>query len=69
MKLKKNEVQSVDNLSLFGIGSKAPMKGGTETEFIAEMKGWTISRLPYPGIHSIISPQMLTPLHTLTIFF
>jgi hypothetical protein len=42
MKLKKNEDQSVDTLPLPGIGSKAPMKGATETKFGAEMKGWTI---------------------------
>jgi hypothetical protein len=42
MKLKKKEVQSVDTFPLFGIGSKAPMEGATETEFGAEMKGWTI---------------------------
>ena len=32
------------------------------------MKGWTIQRLSYPGIHPIISLQTLTPLHTLTRF-
>jgi hypothetical protein len=30
----------------------------------AEMKGWTIYRLPHPGIHPIISLQTQTPLHT-----
>jgi hypothetical protein len=41
------------------------MEGVTETKFGAEMKGWTIYRLSYPGIHPIISLQTLTPaLHT-----
>ena len=42
MKLGKNEGQGVETFSLLGIGSKAPMEGATETEFGAEMKGWTI---------------------------
>jgi hypothetical protein len=42
MKLKKKEDQGVDTSPLLGIGSKAPMEGVTETEFGAEMKGWTI---------------------------
>jgi hypothetical protein len=42
MKLGKIEDQGVDTLPLFGIGSKAPLEGATETEFGAEMKGWTI---------------------------
>jgi hypothetical protein len=41
------------------------MEGVTETKFGAETKGWTIKRLPYPGIYPIISLQMMTPLHTL----
>jgi hypothetical protein len=28
---------------------KTPMEGVTETKFGAEMKGWTIQRLPHPG--------------------
>ena len=68
MKLKKNEDQSVDTLPLLRIGSKTPMEGVTETKFGAETKGWTIQRLPYPGIHPIISFQMLTPLPTLARF-
>jgi hypothetical protein len=44
------------------------MSGVTETKFGAETKGWTIYRLPDPGIHPIISLQMLTPLHTLARF-
>jgi hypothetical protein len=65
MKLKKNEEENVDTLFLLRIGNKTPMKGVTETKIGAEMKGWTILRLPDPGIHPIISPQTLTPLHTL----
>jgi hypothetical protein len=68
MKLKKNEDQSVDTLSLLRIGNKIPMSGVTETKFGAETKGWTIYWLPYPGIHPIISLQRLTPLHTLARF-
>jgi hypothetical protein len=63
MKFKKNEDQSVDTLPLHRIGNKTPMEGVTETKFGAEKKGWTIYRLPYPGIHPIISLQTLTPLH------
>jgi hypothetical protein len=55
MKLRKNGDQGVDTLPLLGIGSKAPMEGAIETEFGAEMKGWTIYRLPYLEIHPIIS--------------
>jgi hypothetical protein len=42
MKLKKNEDQSVDTLSLLRIGNKKPMEGVPETKFGAETKGWTI---------------------------
>ena len=38
MKLKKNEVQSVDTLPLLRIGKKIPMEGVTETKFGAETK-------------------------------
>ena len=68
MKLKKKEDQNVDTLSLLKMGNKIPMEGVTETKFGAEMKGWTIQRLPHPGIHPIISLQTLTPLHTLARF-
>jgi hypothetical protein len=44
------------------------MEGVTETKFAAETKGWTLYRLPYLGIHPIISFQTLTPLHTLARF-
>jgi hypothetical protein len=39
------------------------MEGVTETKFGAETKGWTIQRLPHPGVHSIISHQTQTLLH------
>jgi hypothetical protein len=42
MKLKKNEDQSVNTLTLLRIGNKRPMEGVTETTFEAENKGWTI---------------------------
>jgi hypothetical protein len=42
MKLKKNEDQSVDTLSLLRIGNKTPIEGVTETQFGAEEKEWTI---------------------------
>jgi hypothetical protein len=54
-KLKKNEDQSVGTLPLLRIGNKTPMGGVTETKFGVVTKGWTIYRLPYPGIHPIIS--------------
>jgi hypothetical protein len=61
-KKKKNEYQSVDT-SFLRIGNKIPMEGVTETKFGAKTKGWTIQRLPYPGIHPIFSPQTQTLLH------
>jgi hypothetical protein len=62
-KIKKKEDQSVDTSFLLRIGSKIPMKGVTETKIGAKMKGWTIQRLPHPGIHPIISHQTQTLLH------
>ena len=56
-KIKKKEDQCVDTSFLLRIGNKIPMKGVTETKFGAKMKGWTIQRLPHPGIHPIISHQ------------
>ena len=53
MKLKKKD-QTVDTLPLLRIGNKTPLEGVTETKFGAEMKGWTIQRLPHLGIHPII---------------
>jgi hypothetical protein len=38
MKLKKNEDQSVDTLSLLRTGNKTPMERVTETKFGAEEK-------------------------------
>ena len=68
MKLKKED-QSVDAWILLRMGNKIPMEGVTETKFGAEMEGWTMQRLPHPGIHHIISLQALTPLHTLARFY
>ena len=68
MKLKKKEDQSVDTLPLLRIGNNTPIEGVTETQFGAEMKGWTIQRLPYLVIHPMIILQMLTPLLTLARF-
>ena len=42
MKLKKNEDQSLDTLTLLIIGNKTPMEGVSETKFGPEKKGWTI---------------------------
>ena len=69
MKLKKKEDQSVDTSPLLRIGNKTPMEGVTETKFGAEMKRWTIQRLPHLRIYSIISLQTLTPLHILARFY
>jgi hypothetical protein len=63
MKLKKKEDQSVDTSPFIRIGNKIPTEEITETKFGADMKGWTIQRLPHPGIHPIISHQMQTLLH------
>jgi hypothetical protein len=52
MKFKKKD-QSVDASSLLRVGNKIPMEGVTETKFGAEMKGWTIQRLPHLGVHLI----------------
>jgi hypothetical protein len=64
MKLKKKKDQIMDILPLLRIWNKIPMKGVTEKKFGAETKGWTIHRLPHPGIHTIISHQTQTLLHT-----
>jgi hypothetical protein len=52
-----------DTSFLLRIGNKITMKGVTETKFGAKMKGWTIQRLPYLGIHPLISHPMQTLLH------
>ena len=58
MKLKKKDtIQSVDTSFLFRMRNKIPMEGVTETKFGTEMEGWTTQRLPYLGIHPIISHQ------------
>jgi hypothetical protein len=53
----------VDTSFLLRIGKKIPMKGITETKFGVKTKGWTIQRIPHPGIHPIISHQTQTLLH------
>jgi hypothetical protein len=60
-KIKKREDQWVDTSFLLRIGNKVPVKG--VTKFGAKTKGWTIQRLPHPGIHPIISHQTQTLLH------
>jgi hypothetical protein len=62
-KIKKRQDQWVATSFLLRIGNKIPMKEVTETTFWAKTKGWTIQRLPDPGIHSIISHQTQTLLH------
>jgi hypothetical protein len=59
-KFQKKEDQCVDTLFLLRIGNKIPMEGVTETKFWAKTKGWIVQRLPYLGIHPIISHQMQT---------
>ena len=53
----------MDTSFLPRIGNKIPMAWVTETKFGAKMKGWTIQRLPHPGIHPIISHKTQTLLH------
>jgi hypothetical protein len=60
MKLMKKKGKSVDTSSLLRMGNKIPMEEVTETKFGAEIKGWTIQRLPHPVIHPIISHQTQT---------
>ena len=62
-KITKREDQWMDTSFLLRIENKILMKGVTETKFGAKTKGWTIQRLPYPGIHPIISHQTKTLLH------
>jgi hypothetical protein len=63
MKPKKKEDQGVDTSFLLEMGNKILMEGVIETKLGAETKGWTIQRLPYLGIHPIISHQTQTLLH------
>jgi hypothetical protein len=53
----------VDTSFLLRIQNKIPMEGVTETKFGTKTKGWTVQRLPHPGIHPIISHQTQTLLH------
>jgi hypothetical protein len=45
------------------MANKIPMGGVTEIKFGAKMKGFTIQRLCYPGIHPIIIHQTQILLH------
>jgi hypothetical protein len=51
----KKEDQRVDTSFLPRIRNKIFMEGVAETKFGAKTKGWTIQRLPHPGVHPIIS--------------
>jgi hypothetical protein len=62
-KIKKKEDQRVDTSFLLRIGNRIPSKGVTEKKFGDETKGWTIQRLPHPGIHPIYIHQTQTVLH------
>jgi hypothetical protein len=57
------EDQHVDTSFLPRIQNKISMEGDAETKFTAKMKGWTIQRLPHPGVHPIISHETQTLLH------
>jgi hypothetical protein len=59
----RKEDQHVDTSFLPRIGNKIPMEGVAETKVGANTKGWTIQRLPHPGIYPIISHKMQTLLH------
>ena len=58
-KIKKDD-QLMDTSFLPRIGNKISMEGVAETKFGANTKGWTIQRLPNPGIHPTISHQTQT---------
>jgi hypothetical protein len=60
----RKEDQLVDTSFLPRIGNKISMERVAETEFRAKTKEWTIQRLYHPGVHSIISQQTQTLLHT-----
>ena len=62
-KIIKKEDQLLDTSLLPRIGNKISMQGVVETKFGAEMKEWTIQRLPHSGIYPIISHQTQTLLH------
>jgi hypothetical protein len=68
-KIKKREDQRVDTSFLLRIGNRMPMKGVIESKFGAKVKGWTIKRLPHPGINPIISHQTQRLLHMPARFF
>ena len=47
----------MDTSFLPRIGNKISMEGVVEAKFGAKMKGWTIQRLPHPGVHPITPPN------------
>jgi hypothetical protein len=55
-KIKKEDLMETSFLPR--IGNKISMEGVAETKFGAKTKGWSIERLPHPGVHPIISHQM-----------
>jgi hypothetical protein len=59
----KKEDQHMDTSFLSRIGNNISMEGVAETKFEAKTKGWTIQKLPHPGVHPIISHQTQTLLH------
>jgi hypothetical protein len=65
----KSSLRKKTNAFLLRIANKIPMEGVPETKFGAGMKGWTIQRLPHPGIHPIINHQKHTLLHMPARFF
>jgi hypothetical protein len=60
----KKEDEGMDTSFLPRIVNKICMEGVAETKFGAKMKGWTIQRLPHPGVHPIINQQTQTLLYT-----
>jgi hypothetical protein len=54
-KKMKKEDQLVNTSFLPRIWNKISMEVVAETKFGVKTKGWTIQRLPHPGIHPIIS--------------
>jgi hypothetical protein len=61
-KITKEDLR-VDTSFLPRILNKISIEGVAETKFGAKRKGWTIQRLPHPGVHPIISHQTQILLH------
>jgi hypothetical protein len=68
MKLKKKEVQSVDNSILLRRGNRIHIEGVTETKCGSKTEGMTIYRLSHLGIHPIYNHQTQTLLQMPTRF-